>query len=131
MDHFVGVRGPTVFGRLSRPALYIPKSFPSDFLHLICEGVMKKIAAYWLKNLQIDVQQINRRITALQPNYQVKRQPRNIDDLNKMSATELLFLVFFGIPIFNGLIPPQYLKHFSVLVRACSILLSDELSLGA
>lgn len=43
VDQLKGIRGTSVFSVMSIDTLHLPRSFPSDFLHLFCEGIMKRL----------------------------------------------------------------------------------------
>ena len=113
------------------------KTFPMDYMHQVCLGVMKRLILVWLrgkKENRISAQQANAvslKLLSLQryiPNIFV-RKPRSLEDIDKWKATEFRqFLLYTGKVALKGILPTPYYKHFLVLNVAISILVNERLT---
>ena len=75
------------------------------------------------------IDQLDAQLLAMTPPNKVGRLPRNIRDLGDWKASELrAFLLFYGVPCLQDLLPQQYLQHFSYLVRGIYVLLQERIS---
>lgn len=129
-----GVKGPTTFSRFMPDFM---QGMGIDKMHGIEGGVVKKIlvllfhkdyqdlpfSLYHFKDL------VNERLTAIKPPKFVHRMPRSIDDLIHWKASELkAFFFFYSIPVFEGILRPNYFEHYLLLVTAISLLNADKIN---
>lgn len=112
------------------------KSFPLDYMHLVCLGVVKRILSFLksgprqcrLSGQQLDI--LSGKLSALNGKMprEFARQPRSLYYLDRWKATELRqFLLYTGPLVLRSVVSNQVYKHFLSLTVAMSILLeSDE-----
>ena len=112
------------------------KDFPSDYMHLCCLGVMKKLLHHWLNRETVyhlispdTVDEITRRLLLIRrfiPNDFV-RKARSLTELCRWKATELrLFLLYIGPVILRDILPRALYDHFMVFHLAMKILSSAK-----
>ena len=112
------------------------KSFPLDYMHLVCLGVMKRIFLMFLKSgprvCKLSHQQIevlSDKLVALNGKMprEFARQPRSLDVLDRWKATEYRQCVIYTGPlIFHHIMPEDMFNHFLSLSVAMSILLDSR-----
>jgi len=109
-----------------------------DYMHGILLGVTKKFLDYWFdskfkdqpfyigKNM-IDIDKLMRQI---QPLYVIHRLPRILSNTyHHWKASELRnWLLFYSLPCLQDFLPSVYLTHFSCLVEATYLLLTEGLT---
>lgn len=120
-------------------------SFPIDYMHLICLGVMKKILIYWTKSnkskrfgLRIghrvklqsfNIDKISTRLLRADQTrpFEFHRQIRPLDVLNFWKATEFRnFLLYIGVVVLRGIIDDEIYTNFLTLHCAVTICLSNR-----
>lgn len=111
------------------------KSFPLDYMHLICLGVMKRILSF-LKNgpreCKLSYQQFSRisdRLVELNGKMprEFARQPRSLHEMDRWKATEFRqFLLYTGPLVLRHIVPQILYDHFISLTVAVSILLQSN-----
>ena len=111
-------------------------SFPLDYMHLICLGVVRRLLHLWSHGLpasrlsQTQLLTISGKLVALQPYVprEFSRKPRSIAQCKQWKATELrLFLLYVGPVALKGILPETLYSHFMDLSVAMRILLSPRL----
>ena len=112
------------------------KSFPIDYMHQCCLGVMKKLLITWLRGkpkVRISAghaHQISEKLMALR-RFVPKafaRRPRSLLEVDRWKATELrLFLLYFGKLVLKGILNEDLYENFMTLSVAISILVSPSL----
>lgn len=118
-------------------------SFPLDYMHLVCLGVVKKLLLLLCKyaplNLRIcnrkkegvsNMDRINSGIFSCQQGLprEFSRRCRSLDDIMQWKATEFrLFLLYIGPLVLRENISESQYKHFHLLSIAISILLDRNL----
>lgn len=114
--------------------------FPHDYLHLICEGVVKRTFD-WLLNGAKNVkrpeisaetaERISRRIRILKKWWprDFSRKPRPLSAFGRYKATELrsLLLYLAGVVLKRTNLRIEYYKHFLKLHAAITILCREDL----
>lgn len=112
------------------------KSFPLDYMHLVCLGVVKRMLSFLksgprqcrLSGQQLDI--LSGKLSALNGKMprEFARQPRSLYYLDRWKATELRqFLLYTGPLVLRSVVSNQVYNHFLTLRVAMSILLeSDE-----
>ena len=73
---------------------------------------------------------LDARLKNISPTLDIKRLPRSVTEhLKYWKANELRsFLLFYGIPSLYGILPDEYLQHYSLLVHAIFLLLQESVS---
>ena len=128
----IAIMKPLVkFGRPALPDLYFNiltnlnidmiKSFPLDYMHLICLGVMKKLLISWVKgpltarigksncdNLSAYLEYLSKFIT-----IDFAKKSRSLRELMRWKATEFrLFLLYLGPVVLKTILRSKYYQHF-------------------
>lgn len=130
--------GQSVFGVKGRSALSdhinIFKDVPVDYMHAVLEGVSKRLIQCWLdtKNkkcrfyLGLSTQLLDKRLFRIKPPQEFRRSPRSITTYKYWKASEYrAWLLYYSMPVVNGILPPDYVYHLSLIVSAMHILLGD------
>lgn len=109
-------------------------SFPLDYMHLICLGVMRRLICLWVsgptKLPQSILSAVSDRLGLVRSYIprEFSRKPRSLSEFKLWKATELrLFLVYTGPVALKGLIAPERYTNFLDLSVATRILLSPDL----
>lgn len=112
------------------------KTFPIDYMHQLCLGVMKKLIIAWKrgkKEIRISSSQLNeisRKLIDLRgsiPNC-FARKPRSLLEVERWKATEFRqFLLYTGKVVLKGILSQELFDHFITLSIAASILMSPNL----
>lgn len=106
-------------------------TFPLDYMHLICLGVMKKMLHLWIKGNHIsrlraaDIEALSIDLITLRKFIPIEfsRHPRGLNELDRWKATELrMFLLYLGPIILHKYLKEDYYKHFCTLHTAIRIL---------
>ena len=131
-----GVKHWTWFHKLNYFDLV--KGVGIDYMHGICLGVVKLLIHLWFsaefKTTKFSIHNyvgiIDRRISEIKPTVDISRVPRSIaKDLKHWKASEFRsFLLYYGIPLLADVLPQKQLQHFTLLVHATAILLSDSIT---
>ena len=104
---------------------------PLDYMHLILQGVVKRMLIFLMKgpkNCRISNNQISEisdrlvSFSGLMPS-EFSRQPRSLLEFKYWKATELL--LYTGPIVFKSILPKEFYHHFLSLHVAMSILLND------
>nr|CAI5843570.1 unnamed protein product [Callosobruchus analis] len=120
------------------PGLDMIKSFPLDYMHLLCLGVVKKlILNLWLsgkppyKFSYSQTEQISSRHSNFknQVPHEFSRKPRLLSDVKRWKATEFrLFLFYTGPVALKELVNPEIYQNF-ICLHVASIFLSKGVNL--
>lgn len=113
-------------------------SFPVDYMHNVLEGVTRWLMRAWFdsKNhtapyyIGYHVQEIDTQLLKQHPPNEFSRPPRSIKKHFKYwKVAELRYwLLFYSLPLLLNFLPSLYWHHYSLLVCAMHILLSDSIS---
>lgn len=131
-----GVKGISPLMQL--PIFNVINSFPPEYMHSVLLGVVKLFLIVWLdsKNSQKPwyfgnkSQILDNRLSKILAPCEVTRIPRSVDNIKLWKALEFKnFLVYFSLPCLKGLLPQNFLKHWSLLVYAIRIFDSDKIEL--
>ncbi|XP_043473415.1 uncharacterized protein LOC122505698 [Leptopilina heterotoma] len=121
---------------LIRPRLNMISLFVLDFMHLFCEGVMKRLLQNWFilatraKLGQYWKNEVSRRLLLIRKNIpcEFQRKIRPLKALNKWKATEFrFFLLYCGPIVMSDALSTDRLKNFILLHAATRILSCDKL----
>lgn len=109
----------------------IVKSFPVDYMHCVCLGLVKLI----VKCLVVQrkhifsmskkvIEEIDRSIETIQFPIEFQRKTRKFSDFGQAKASECKnFLLYVGVSVLRSRIDPKYYHHFLKLSIAITILL--------
>ena len=100
------------------------ESFPLEYVHLICLGVMKRLLLFpkespRLRNLSNrHIGQISEKLGKLKELFpsEIACQPRGLNDLNRFKAAKLrMFLFYTGTVVMKRILPQACCKHFELI----------------
>jgi hypothetical protein len=100
-----------------------------DYMHSVLEGVMKRFFRYWFDekgdhSVKTFTREIDKRLLNINPPSFIPITPRSIEQRAKWRANEYLnFLLFYCLPVFNGIMKPVYYLHLMKLVVSMECLL--------
>lgn len=108
-----------------------------DYMHGVLLGVQKMLLNFWFNNsyskkgfsLYNMVSVVDERLKNISPTLDIKRLPRSISEhLKYWKANELRsFLLYYGLPVFYGLLPDEQFEHYFYFVRAIYLLLLESI----
>lgn len=110
-------------------------SFPIDYMHAVCLGVMKKLLNSWVGgSLSVrlganSVGAISKRLESLKPFIpsEFNRKPRGLNELARWKATEFrMFLVYLGPTVIKDIVDLGVYEHFLLFHCGIVILLSNR-----
>ncbi|XP_054257655.1 uncharacterized protein LOC128982741 [Macrosteles quadrilineatus] len=122
------------------PGIHMVYSFPLDYMHLVCLGVMRTMLYIWmfgpvpLKLPNKIIASISSKLVSLKPHIPLDfcRKPRPLDEVKRWKATEFRqFLLYTGPLVLHDILLPDYehiYKNFLSLHISMSILLNKSLS---
>ena len=128
-DHHIG-ESP-----LSELNIGMVSSFPLDYMHLVCLGVMRKLLALWLEgplSCRLPgrlVRKISDLLKGLRETVpeDFARRPRSLDEFRMWKAVEFRqLLLYTGPVVFKGTLPKNQYQHFLLLSVAMRLLLSKR-----
>lgn len=111
-------------------------SFPVDYMHLVCLGVVRKLLFQWRdgsrlyrlspekKNLLEEKLHL---IKKFQP-IEFNRKPRSLNDLEHWKATELRQFLLYVSPLLGDVLASHIFANIMLLKYALTILLSQTLN---
>lgn len=106
-------------------------SFPYDYMHLVCLGVMRRLISFWLqgsRNIRLShniVEIISSNLTSFVSHVpsDFSRRPRPLFMFHHFKATEFrLFLLFTGVVVLKDNVSSSIYKNFLLLHSAIFIL---------
>ena len=113
------------------------KSCIIDYMHGVCLGTVKQMLTLWFdkKNKAKEFSffhlrsQINDMLRNIRPAIFVTRIPRSIDEIAHWKSSEYRnFLLYWGIPILEGILTKPYFVHFCLLARSIFILSKEGIT---
>ena len=112
-------------------------SFPIDYMHLCCLGLMRKLLNMWSKGKLATrlpsqtVNSISSKLLVLHSHTPVEfnRKPRGLNELDRWKATELRsFMLYWGPVVLKGCLPSEFYDNFMLFSVAMYLYLSPGLS---
>lgn len=113
------------------------KSFPIDYMHQSCLGVMKKLLLLWTRGRTDfrmssgDVTSVSERLVSLKKSIPdcFARKPRGLKEIERWKATEFRqFALYTGKIVIKGVLQDHLYEHFLSFSTALCILVSRELT---
>jgi hypothetical protein len=116
-------------------------SFPPEYMHLLCLGVMRKLCHYYfcttkgsrlpcrLSASQLSV--VSQRIRNMREYIprEFQRKIRPLHELEHYKASEYrFFLLYAGIFLLKDILPVTYTKHLALLHFSCYVFASERFS---
>ena len=123
-------RGKSPFVELS---LGMVSTFPIDYMHLVCLGVMRKLVSLWLAGPlktrigRYDVATINERLICLKKYIPVEfqRKPRPLSEYERWKATEFrMLLLYTGYAVLCEVLPKEVYHNYLLFSVAVHILVN-------
>lgn len=121
---------------LSHLPIDMVQSFPIDYMHQACLGVMKRLLHIWTRGDRVvrvsasQITEISARLRSLRkciPSTFV-RKPRGLEELDRWKATEFRqFLLYTGKIVLKGILPDEMYLHFLSFSVAMIILVCPSL----
>ena len=129
--------GPSPFLRIF-PLINMVAFFVLDFMHLCCQGIMKKLIEYWVSgdlNFKLSSRsklELSNRLIYIRSQIprEFQRKTRSLKTCAKLKVTELRFcLLYSGLIVLKGLVREDLYKYFLLFHAACRILSSRNICL--
>lgn len=113
----------------------IVKGTVPDYMHAALLGVTKKLMALWFQDkykksefsIAKHASAVEARLKEIQVNDNVHRKPTKVTKGMKASEYQV-WLLYFGLPCLQGILPEKYLNHFAHLVEGIYLLLGTAIS---
>ncbi|XP_052694382.1 uncharacterized protein LOC128172646 [Crassostrea angulata] len=109
-----------------------------DYMHGFLLGFLKRMMTLWIDGSSFEqpyfighkLKEIDKTLKNIKTPYIIHRTPRKIqNNLNHWKASEFRsFLLYYGIPCVEGILPNSYLEHFACLVEATFLLLQEKIT---
>jgi len=133
-DHHVG---DTILSKVFH--IDMIRSFPLDYMHLVCLGVTKKLIKLWIegppsafKLNAAKINEISRQLIYFRRFVPTEfaRRPRQLTECDRWKATEYRqFLLYTGLFVLQDVIAKPYYDHFIILTVSMCILLSPNITI--
>ncbi len=113
------------------------KSFPADYMHQCCLGVMRKLLLLWSRGKSghrlspAQLREVNQRLRNLRCDipHVFARKPCSLEELERWKATEFRqFMLYTGKVVLQGILPETLYSHFMAFSVAMCILVSPHLT---
>lgn len=111
-------------------------SFPIDYMHCVCLGVVRKLIHSWVNGQPLQVKLSSRSINTISERLillkhfipiEINRKPRSLSELQRWKATEMrTFLLYTGSVVLKNVVDEAIYQHFSLLHCAITILISKK-----
>lgn len=119
------------------PVINMVHSFPLDYMHLVCLGVVKKSILLWLgciKNSPLSIRLLSKSVKIISTRLlhlkicvkcDFARIPRGLNEVLRWKATEFrTFILYTGPVVLQSIIGEQCYEHFISLHVSMTVLLS-------
>ncbi|XP_037528116.1 uncharacterized protein LOC119405351 [Rhipicephalus sanguineus] len=130
-----GIKGSLALAHL--PKFDLVQSVCPDYMHCVLEGVARQLADIWFGavnsssyiGMPAQVKRVDERLLCIKPPQWFTRFPRSIQERAMWKASEWKWWVlFYGAPCLDGILPSNYHNHFCLLVSAMHLLLKDSIT---
>lgn len=114
-----------------------PCGFVVDYMHAVCSGYVRATACMWFthkgpKRYQIcsHVSQIDSRLQAIQPTWEISLLPRIVVSWRYWKASEWRsWLLYYSPVVLKGILPTVYMRNWMKFVHIMHILLGKSVAL--
>lgn len=136
-DPVMGVKGPSPLMELEN--FKMVNGFVPEYQHSVCLGTTRQLVSLWLDSKHHDKEwylgtktsNIEEELLSIKPPVEVTRAPRSIHDRKYWKASEWRsFLLFYALPIMNGILKKKFWNHLFLLVFAMQILIQDAIKVS-
>lgn len=131
---YLGAKGPTILSKIMPDFV---DGVAIDPMHQIYGGVGKKVTKLlidtskkskkWSKSDCIGL--INEKLLNIKPPAHIPRVPRALSEVAYWKCSELkAWLLHYSLPVLDGILDSNYMKHHATLVAAIQLLSADTVS---
>lgn len=122
---------------VAAPGFDVINGFAIDYLHSICEGVVKHLLSLWFDTInhgkdfyiKPSIEKVNENIAKIQLPSEISRSPRSLKERHQWKANELrAWLLFYSCGALYGILKKRFLKHYVKLVVAVKIYLQEVIT---
>lgn len=130
-----GVTGPSPL--INMPYFDIVWGFVPDYMHAVLLGVIRQLTELLLNNSDQPyytgspntMRVLENRIKDIKPPHLITRLPSPLAECKYWKASEWrAWLLFYSLPVLNGVLQPRYVKHLGLLVSAVFLLLNENIT---
>jgi len=120
---------------INMPQFSMVNGFFVESMHCVDMGVVKAQISLWLEEagkqyyIKGSLEELNRRILALQPPLEFRRMPRTLKERLNFKAREYNNFLWYSYIILKGILPQRYLNTWLLLIQAIFLLSQAEVSL--
>lgn len=121
---------------LSELPIDLITTFPNDYMHNVCLGIVRKLLNTWIGGGSLKVRLQHQKVQVIsQPLLDLRkmipvefnRKPRSLEELQYWKATELrTFLIYVGPIVLKDVVNIAVYENFLAFHFAISVLLSDR-----
>lgn len=106
-------------------------------MHAVLLGVIRQLTELLLNNSDQPyyigspntMRVLENRIKDIKPPHLITRQPRPLAEFKYWKASEWrAWLLFYSLPVLNGVLQPRYVKHLGLLVSAVFLLQNENIT---
>lgn len=130
-----GVKGPSPL--INMPYFDIVWGFVPDYMHAVLLGVIRQLTERLLNSSDqpyyigdpSSMRVLESRIKDIKPPHRITRLPRSLAESKYWKASEWrAWLLFYSLPVLDGVLQTRYVKHLSLLVSAIFLLLKENVT---
>ncbi|XP_042150447.1 uncharacterized protein LOC121838324 [Ixodes scapularis] len=132
-----GVKGASILFGLA--FFNFASGFVVDYMHAVCSGFVRSTAFMWFKgrsgqhyHLGSFMSEIDMKLKALQPIWEISRLPRSLKDMKFWKSSEWRsWMLFYSPVVLKGFLPKKYFDNWLKFVRIMHFLLSRSVPLDS
>ena len=116
------------------PSFHIVNSFPVEYLHSVCLGVVKRCTSMWFENtgeayyVGNKMMEVDLKIKCIKPPDEITRIPRSIKERKFWKGNEWRAFLFYAPIIMANILPAAFLEHWLLLASALHVLMQPNIS---
>lgn len=130
----LGAKGPTVLSKIMPDFV---NGMAIDPMHHIYAGLGRRVATL-LKDttskskkwsISNRIEEINKKLLSIKPPVHIPRVPRALSEVANWKCSELkAWVLHYSLPVLDGILDSNYMKHHATLVAAIQLLSGDAVS---
>ncbi|CAN7940292.1 unnamed protein product [Ixodes pacificus] len=132
-----GVKGASIF--LGLPFFNFASGFVVDYMHAVCSGFVRSTAIMWFKgrsgqhyHLGSFMSEIDMKLKALLPIWEISRLPRSLKDMQFWKSSEWgSWMLFYSPVVLKRFLPKKYFDNWLKFVHIMHFLLSRSVLLDS